>query len=381
MSNELDNKIENKEKANELLSLRTTKTKKEFIENYKVQNGFKTADELIDKIIKLISSEKIDETEKKFNLDEDMKVITKSIENIKGVLEGITAKVNAEIDDTIIRTNVKIEQKDVVLREAESIIKDMQLNTEKQFEHFKNENNELVKELDDVKKDLVAAEANILYLDEENKVKDIEINQLKIEKNKLDMQVTECLESKKEMQVRINSLLDLEVKNKKLKDILENIKESNRNLETEIAIRNNTINAKEDTIRTLNDNIILLETTIKDRDNVISNAKEEKSQLNITIASLNNKIENLYDSKKVLASDLETVKSFLTAKEQELNTLKEEYRNTVANMTIQCKEKILEAKFEAKDESEKKYENKIEKLKDEVYNLKKELKTFKTNEE
>lgn len=381
MSNELDNKIENKEKANELLSLRTTKTKKEFIENYKVQNGFKTADELIDKIIKLISSEKIDETEKKFNLDEDMKVITKSIENIKGVLEGITAKVNAEIDDTIIRTNVKIEQKDVVLQEAESIIKDMQLNTEKQFEHFKNENNELVKELDDVKKDLVAAEANILYLDEENKVKDIEINQLKIEKNKLDMQVTECLESKKEMQVRINSLLDLEVKNKKLKDILENIKESNRNLETEIAIRNNTINAKEDTIRTLNDNIILLETTIKDRDNVISNAKEEKSQLNITIASLNNKIENLYDSKKVLASDLETVKSFLTAKEQELNTLKEEYRNTVANMTIQCKEKILEAKFEAKDESEKKYENKIEKLKDEVYNLKKELKTFKTNEE
>lgn len=381
MSNELDNKIKNKEKANELLSLRTTKTKKEFIENYKVQNGFKTADELIDKIIKLISSEKIDETEKKFNLDEDMKVITKSIENIKGVLEGITAKVNAEIDDTIIRTNVKIEQKDVVLREAESIIKDMQLNTEKQFEHFKNENNELVKELDDVKKDLVAAEANILYLDEENKVKDIEINQLKIEKNKLDMQVTECLESKKEMQVRINSLLDLEVKNKKLKDILENIKESNRNLETEIAIRNNTINAKEDTIRTLNDNIILLETTIKDRDNVISNAKEEKSQLNITIASLNNKIENLYDSKKVLASDLETVKSFLTAKEQELNTLKEEYRNTVANMTIQCKEKILEAKFEAKDESEKKYENKIEKLKDEVYNLKKELKTFKTNEE
>lgn len=381
MSNELDNKIENKEKANELLSLRTTKTKKEFIENYKIQNGFKTADELIDKIIKLISSEKIDETEKKFNLDEDMKVITKSIENIKGVLEGITAKVNAEIDDTIIRTNVKIEQKDVVLREAESIIKDMQLNTEKQFEHFKNENNELVKELDDVKKDLVAAEANILYLDEENKVKDIEINQLKIEKNKLDMQVTECLESKKEMQVRINSLLDLEVKNKKLKDILENIKESNRNLETEIAIRNNTINAKEDTIRTLNDNIILLETTIKDRDNVISNAKEEKSQLNITIASLNNKIENLYDSKKVLASDLETVKSFLTAKEQELNTLKEEYRNTVANMTIQCKEKILEAKFEAKDESEKKYENKIEKLKDEVYNLKKELKTFKTNEE
>lgn len=381
MSNELDNKIENKEKANELLSLRTTKTKKEFIENYKVQNGFKTADELIDKIIKLISSEKIDETEKKFNLDEDMKVITKSIENIKGVLEGITAKVNAEIDDTIIRTNVKIEQKDVVLREAESIIKDMQLNTEKQFEHFKNENNELVKELDDVKKDLVAAEANILYLDEENKVKDIEINQLKIEKNKLDMQVTECLESKKEMQVRINSLLDLEVKNKKLKDILENIKESNRNLETEIAIRNNTINAKEDTIRTLNDNIILLETTIKDRDNIISNAKEEKSQLNITIASLNNKIENLYDSKKVLASDLETVKSFLTAKEQELNTLKEEYRNTVANMTIQCKEKILEAKFEAKDESEKKYENKIEKLKDEVYNLKKELKTFKTNEE
>lgn len=381
MSNELDNKIENKEKANELLSLRTTKTKKEFIENYKVQNGFKTADELIDKIIKLISSEKIDETEKKFNLDEDMKVITKSIENIKGVLEGITAKVNAEIDDTIIRTNVKIEQKDVVLQEAESIIKDMQLNTEKQFEHFKNENNELVKELDDVKKDLVAAEANILYLDEENKVKDIEINQLKIEKNKLDMQVTECLESKKEMQVRINSLLDLEVKNKKLKDILENIKESNRNLETEIAIRNNTINAKEDTIRTLNDNIILLETTIKDRDNIISNAKEEKSQLNITIASLNNKIENLYDSKKVLASDLETVKSFLTAKEQELNTLKEEYRNTVANMTIQCKEKILEAKFEAKDESEKKYENKIEKLKDEVYNLKKELKTFKTNEE
>lgn len=381
MSNELDNKIKNKEKANELLSLRTTKTKKEFIENYKVQNGFKTADELIDKIIKLISSEKIDETEKKFNLDEDMKVITKSIENIKGVLEGITAKVNAEIDDTIIRTNVKIEQKDVVLQEAESIIKDMQLNTEKQFEHFKNENNELVKELDDVKKDLVAAEANILYLDEENKVKDIEINQLKIEKNKLDMQVTECLESKKEMQVRINSLLDLEVKNKKLKDILENIKESNRNLETEIAIRNNTINAKEDTIRTLNDNIILLETTIKDRDNVISNAKEEKSQLNITIASLNNKIENLYDSKKVLASDLETVKSFLTAKEQELNTLKEEYRNTVANMTIQCKEKILEAKFEAKDESEKKYENKIEKLKDEVYNLKKELKTFKTNEE
>lgn len=381
MSNELDNKIENKEKANELLSLRTTKTKKEFIENYKIQNGFKTADELIDKIIKLISSEKIDETEKKFNLDEDMKVITKSIENIKGVLEGITAKVNAEIDDTIIRTNVKIEQKDVVLQEAESIIKDMQLNTEKQFEHFKNENNELVKELDDVKKDLVAAEANILYLDEENKVKDIEINQLKIEKNKLDMQVTECLESKKEMQVRINSLLDLEVKNKKLKDILENIKESNRNLETEIAIRNNTINAKEDTIRTLNDNIILLETTIKDRDNVISNAKEEKSQLNITIASLNNKIENLYDSKKVLASDLETVKSFLTAKEQELNTLKEEYRNTVANMTIQCKEKILEAKFEAKDESEKKYENKIEKLKDEVYNLKKELKTFKTNEE
>lgn len=381
MSNELDNKIKNKEKANELLSLRTTKTKKEFIENYKVQNGFKTADELIDKIIKLISSEKIDETEKKFNLDEDMKVITKSIENIKGVLEGITAKVNAEIDDTIIRTNVKIEQKDVVLQEAESIIKDMQLNTEKQFEHFKNENNELVKELDDVKKDLVAAEANILYLDEENKVKDIEINQLKIEKNKLDMQVTECLESKKEMQVRINSLLDLEVKNKKLKDILENIKESNRNLETEIAIRNNTINAKEDTIRTLNDNIILLETTIKDRDNIISNAKEEKSQLNITIASLNNKIENLYDSKKVLASDLETVKSFLTAKEQELNTLKEEYRNTVANMTIQCKEKILEAKFEAKDESEKKYENKIEKLKDEVYNLKKELKTFKTNEE
>lgn len=224
MSNELDNKIENKEKANELLSLRTTKTKKEFIENYKIQNGFKTADELIDKIIKLISSEKIDETEKKFNLDEDMKVITKSIENIKGVLEGITAKVNAEIDDTIIRTNVKIEQKDVVLQEAESIIKDMQLNTEKQFEHFKNENNELVKELDDVKKDLVAAEANILYLDEENKVKDIEINQLKIEKNKLDMQVTECLESKKEMQVRINSLLDLEVKNKKLKDILENIK-------------------------------------------------------------------------------------------------------------------------------------------------------------
>lgn len=332
MNNEFmdNNNIENKEKANELLSLRTTKTKKEFIENYKIRNGFKTADELIDKIIKLMSNEKVNETEKKFTLDEDMKIINKSIENIKSVIEGISGKVNSEIDDTIRKTNDKLEQKDAVLNEAESMLKNMMSAAEQQFESFKKENDELAEELEGTRKELVTAKSNILSLEKENEDKDIIINQLTAEKTKFDVQLADCVEAKKEMQVKINSLLALEEKNKQLKAKLEEVNESNRNLKAEIAIKDNTIVSKEDIVNKLN-------------------------------------------------ADLESIKSALANKEQELSILNEECRNEVANMTIEFKEKILEAKFEAKDDAEKKYESKIEKLKDEVYNLKKELESFKSN--
>lgn len=327
MNNEINNNEISTEKATALLSGRVMPSRKEWLDEYKRIHGLKTFDEVMENIINIVSNVKIDESKQRLDFKSDMEAISKAMNVISGVVQSIENKANQEIDSTIREANNKLEQKDAVLLEAESAMKEIEENGKVKFDEFKKEIELLENELADVRAELIAAEKSILSLDESNKEKDITISQLNTEKAKLNAEVTEHIELSREQQSKINSLLALEEENVRLRKELEQSKEINRDLKSDLSIKENIIDSKS------NEN--------------------------------NN-----------LVAEINSLRESLEEKKNQITMLNEEFRTEIASMTIEHKEEILLIKEKIKEDFEKNYDDKITKLKDEIYDLKKEISSF-----
>lgn len=366
------NSENNNEKINSQIAGRVTQSKKDWLDEYKKINNIKTFDELIGNVIAIVSSSKIDTTKDRLDFTQDLNSIQKSIFSITTVIENIKVKATQEIEAAINEANSRLEQKDAVLLEAESAMKEVIENGEAKFNEFTYEVTRLNNELSIVNKELETAEKNILALDKDNKDKDIVINQINIEKTKLNAEVTEHIEAAKEMQIKINTLLSLEQENGNLKNEVIVLNENIRNAKSELAILNNIVESKNNEIQELNNNVSSLKLNISDKDNNISKLLEEKSNLNSAILSKDIEINNLLSIKKELSDKILANEVALNDRNNEISHIKEEYRDAIANMTISHKEELLNIKAKIKEDIELKYESKIEKLKDEIYVLKKE---------
>lgn len=366
------NSENNNEKINSQIAGRVTQSKKDWLDEYKKINNIKTFDELIGNVIAIVSSAKIDTTKDRLDFKSDLDSIQKSISNITTVIENIKVKATQEIEAAINEANSRLEQKDAVLLEAESAMKEVVENGEVKFSEFTCEITRLNNELSIVTKELEAAEKNILVLNNDNNEKDNLIQQMNIEKTKLNAEVTEHIEVAKEMQIKINTLLSLEQENGNLKNKLIVLNENIRNAKSELAILNNIVESKNNEIQELNNDVSSLKLNISDKDNNISKLLEEKSNLNSAILSKDIEINNLLSIKKELSDKILANEVALNDRNNEISHIKEEYRDAIANMTISHKEELLNIKAKIKEDIELKYESKIEKLKDEIYVLKKE---------
>lgn len=316
--------MDNNLKNDAQLAGRLPKEYKDFIDSlWKDADGNKLSGEdfpsAIKKLIDAYNAKPVENEELDFSVE--VKQIKAAIATVEDIITGIKGRATQKITEVIADTNNKLEQKNSILKQSEDNLRIIESNIKEKFNTFLEENNNLKEDIYERDKEITDLTKQILNLKAENSNKDVVIQQLNIEKAKLNAEVLEHIELSKEQQTKINSLLALEEENKDLKNKLQYNNEENRNLKVELT-------AKEDRI----DNI---------------------------------------------STELTETKQRLLAREEEIMNLKNEYRDTVSNLTIEHKESIIAIKEKVKEEVKEKFEKKIDGYKDEIFNLKKEIEFLK----
>lgn len=358
-------------KTTELFSLRVSSDKKEILESFKKSVGG-TGDTVAGKIIELIANEKINEKEKRLNLSNDVESLEKSISDIIAVIRSVDAKSNQQLNDIVRDCNIKLEEKDIVLKESKAAIDAMNVYIEEMIDKFKEENTAVAQELKDTQDRLEQETKAVEDLQEQFAKKEIDCSNLLIEKNKLLAEVQAHIELSTKQIAEINSLKDLEDINKELKDSIESLKDDIRQRDSDISIAKNTINAKESELASLKEDIKVLKETVQAQNNEISIKKDDINVLTIDLNIKTKELEALTDSNNNIKKELESIKTTLAEKESYIVQMNEDFRNEIANLTIEHKESLLNEKERCKDEAEKKYESKIERLKEEIFKLRAE---------
>ncbi|MFI4004304.1 hypothetical protein VBG99_15590 [Clostridium perfringens] len=316
--------MDNNLKNDAQLAGRLPKEYKDFIDSlWKDADGNKLSGEdfpsAIKKLIDAYNARPVEAEELDFSTE--LKQIKGALATVEEIIIGIKGRATQRIVEITTNVNNKLEQKNAVLKENKANLIALEKNIEEKFNNFLKENNNLKEDIYERDKEITDLTKQVLNLKTGNSNKDVVIQQLNIEKAKLNAEVLEHIELSKEQQTKINSLLALEEENKDLKNKLQDNNEENRNLKVELT-------AKEDRI-----------------DNISTELMETKQRL--------------------------------LAREEEIMNLKNEYRDTVSNLTLEHKESIIVIKEKVKEEVKEKFEKKIDGYKDEIFNLKKEIEFLK----
>ena len=316
--------MDNNLKNDAQLAGRLPKEYKDFIDSlWKDADGNKLSGEdfpsAIKKLIDAYNARPVEAEELDFSTE--LKQIKGALATVEEIIIGIKGRATQRIVEITTNVNNKLEQKNAVLKENKANLIALEKNIEEKFNNFLKENNNLKEDIYERDKEITDLTKQVLNLKAGNSNKDVVIQQLNIEKAKLNAEVLEHIELSKEQQTKINSLLALEEENKDLKNKLQDNNEENRNLKVELT-------AKEDRI-----------------DNISTELMETKQRL--------------------------------LAREEEIMNLKNEYRDTVSNLTLEHKESIIVIKEKVKEEVKEKFEKKIDGYKDEIFNLKKEIEFLK----
>ncbi|EJT5920841.1 hypothetical protein [Clostridium perfringens] len=316
--------MDNNLKNDAQLAGRLPKEYKDFIDSlWKDADGNKLPGEdfpsAIKKLIDAYNARPVEAEELDFSTE--LKQIKGALATVEEIITGIKGRATQRIVEITTNVNNKLEQKNAVLKENEANLITLEKNIEEKFNLFLKENNSLKEALYERDKEITDLTKQILNLKAENSNKDVVIQQLNIEKAKLNAEVLEHIELSKEQQTKINSLLALGEENKDLKNKLQDLNEDNRNLKVEF------------------------------------NAKESEN------TNLKNKLNE--------------TEQRLLVREEEIMNLKNEYRDTVSNLTLEHKESIIAIKEKVKEEVKEKFEKKIDGYKDEIFNLKKEIEFLK----
>ena len=316
--------MDNNFKNDAQLAGRLPKEYKEFVDSlWKDKNGNKIQGEdfasAIKKLIDAYNLKPVENEELDFSVE--VKQIKAAIATVEDIITGIKGRATQKITEVIADTNNKLEQKNSILKQSEDNLRIIESNIKEKFNTFLEENNNLKEDVCERDKEITDLTKQILNLRAENSNKDVIIQQLNLEKAKLNAEVLEHIELAKEQQTKINSLLALGEENKDLKNKLQDLNEDNRNLKVEF------------------------------------NAKESEN------TNLKNKLNE--------------TEQRLSVREEEIMNLKNEYRDTVSNLTLEHKESIIAIKEKVKEEVKEKFEKKIDGYKDEIFNLKKELEFLK----
>lgn len=316
--------MDNNFKNDAQLAGRLPREYKEFVDSlWKDKNGNKIQGEdfasAIKKLIDAYNLKPVENEELDFSVE--VKQIKAAIATVEDIITGIKGRATQKITEVIADTNNKLEQKNSILKQSEDNLRIIESNIKEKFNTFLEENNNLKEDIYERDKEITDLTKQILNLKAENSNKDVVIQQLNIEKAKLNAEVLEHIELSKEQQTKINSLLILEEENKSLKNKLQDLNGDNRNLKVEF------------------------------------NAKEAEN------TNLKNKLNE--------------TEQRLLFREEEIMNLKIECRDTVSNLTLEHKESIILVKEKVKEEVQEKFEKKIDKYKDEIFNLKKEIEFLK----
>lgn len=254
----------------------------------------------------------------------DLLVLDKSKKAIENIINSINTKTSIfekEVRGSAAHTQQQI---DLTIKSFMDTLNEINDRFEENIKEQENINSSLSAELQDALDDIeVHKNANNELIKKIEK-KETEIDGLKSEKIKIEAEAANAIQDAVTLKNKINDLHEVEEENKKLRNDLSETAEEIRGLEHSLSL-------KESFIANLT------------KENEISN------QSNIDL------------------------KDKLRSKEEEINTIKEENRNVVSELTLKHKEELINVKEKVKNEAEKKYEQKIEKLKDEIYDLKKEI--------
>lgn len=301
---------------------------KDFIESlYKDEEGnIKSGESFPSAIRKLIDAYRAKPLEQdEFNFNEDLKNIQSAAALITNAILGLQSKTELYVTTQIKEANIKIDEKNSILKEAEEQYNEVILE-------IKDENNVLklkVEELDGTltsyKEELDLKSKEILKLEKDVQDKDNVITSLNLEKNKLSAETTNAIEEVVKLKNQINDLHSVETENSELKNKIEQLAKTNRDNEAKIS--NLSLNIDE--ISSLKEKI-----------------EQDNEQMKKEIVGLKDSInaKEVEHQKELLNLERKLEKEFRLAMETEIEKIKAKYEEEIKELTK--KNYILEAKLE-----------------------------------
>ncbi|WP_343009691.1 hypothetical protein [Clostridium celatum] len=261
------------------------------------------------------------------DIKSDLLVLNKSKDAIENIIKAINSK-TSQFEKEVKGSAAHIQQQiDLTIKSFMDTLNEINDRFEENIKEQENINSSLSAELQDALDDIeVHKNANNELIKKIEK-KETEIDGLKSEKTRIEAEAANAIQDIVTLKNTINDLHEVKEKNKKLR---------------------NDLSEKEEEIRGLEHNLFLKESFIA----------------------------NLTNENEILTQNNVDLKDKLRSKEEKINTIKEENRNVVSELTLKHKEELIDMKEKIKEEVEKKYEDKINKLKDEIYDLKKTLETI-----
>lgn len=306
------------------------------------------------------------------DLTADREFLNKCLSGIQTALKNINEKTEQHLIEQAYSVNKRIEDKDVLLAEAEMNFIGIVEDYKDQINALNADNAMYIEKIKEISDNLDNLNKGYLKLKTENTDKTLTINSLLEDKRGLTAELADNRAKTTELQNKINDLHQVEVDNTSLKEEKEKLKEEIRDNKSEISI----INTK-------------LESNVNERNKLEKELLDTKELLNITneklgeaiseLAILSNTIENLKGANAKLSLDNSSYIEALNNIKEERSNKELEYKKSIIDL-----ERDLEVKFnkkleEALDGIKVKHESELNDLKEKLFIAEMELKKFNNN--
>lgn len=306
------------------------------------------------------------------DLTADREFLNKCLSGIQTALKNINEKTEQHLIEQAYSVNKRIEDKDVLLAEAEMNFIGIVEDYKDQINALNADNAMYIEKIKEISDNLDNLNKDYLKLKTENTDKTLTINSLLEDKRGLTAELADNRAKTTELQNKINDLHQVEVDNTSLKEEKEKLKEEIRDNKSEMSI----INTK-------------LESNVNERNKLEKELLDTKELLNITneklgeaiseLAILSNTIENLKGANAKLSLDNSSYIEALNNIKEERSNKELEYKKSIIDL-----ERDLEVKFnkkleEALDGIKVKHESELNDLKEKLFIAEMELKKFNNN--
>ena len=230
------------------------------------------------------------------DLTADREFLNKCLSGIQTTLKNINEKTEQHLIEQAYSVNKRIEDKDVLLAEAEMNFIGIIEDYKEQINALNADNDMYTVKIKEISDKLDSLNKDYLKLEDDNKDKTLTINSLLEDKRGLTAELADNRAKTTELQNKINDLHKVEIDNTSLKEEKENLKEEIRDYKSEISIIEtkfeSSVNEKSKLEKELSDNKELLNIT-----------NEKLGESISELAVLSNTIENLKEANSKLSLD------------------------------------------------------------------------------